>query len=176
MRNALRLRTAAVLFAGTAAVTIQLIARNWVGAAVASLACAAWLLADGVMRAVLLRRSPRLPAIVVQVAMIAIGLLLVWRLPFAWFPLAMAGMWSLLVATDMELLIDSFPVDAMRARQRNVLRQHLRVHAILGAIAAGVAVIGSAVSTRLPLFTVMLLATLLVVILRVFARALNRDP
>lgn len=85
LRTAVRLRTLAVVLAGLTAVVLHLLTRTWFEAGGAAALAGIWLAARR-------GRSRRgWSAAAVTVAFLAIGILLVIRLVFAYVPIAVAG-------------------------------------------------------------------------------------
>jgi hypothetical protein len=168
LRQVRLLRLVSIVGAGAAAAVLQAVVGSWAGLVLAVLAAAAWIVAraQGQVRRLIERAGQEAAETIAQASFVVLGVLMVWRLAFAWLPLAIPGAWLLVCAMDLDRLATRFPLHTSRLVQRSVVRTHLLGLALLAAASAGAGIVASVVTIRLQLFAVVLLAVLLVLLVR----------
>ena len=169
MRTARRARDGAIVATGVAAAVIQGLAGVWAALAVAVIGAGGW---------VWLRRSrlvdERRAGPVVQAIFVVLGVLLVWRLDFRVFALAVAGMWMLVTAADLDRFVQRFPAGSPAVEQRAAFRRRLQWNGLVAGATVAVVLPGAVLSLRLQLVAVMLLAAFVVIVaLRVLRQIPN---
>jgi hypothetical protein len=170
LRTAVRLRDTAVVLAATAAVLTQGLAGRWAALAIALLAGSAWLGARH------LRLTQRRSAdAVADGSFLTLGVLLVWRLVFAYLPIAVAGMWLVVCAADLDRFSLRYPLASPTRIRREALRRRVLHLAVLGAASAAVVAVATVLDLRLRLVAVMLVAAFVVVIVLRVVRSVARD-
>ncbi|MFW5689649.1 MAG: hypothetical protein ACOC1U_08755 [Spirochaetota bacterium] len=171
-RQAERLRDGAVVASAAIAAVIQGLAENWFALGVAVVAAALWVgIRRGLARTARARRTaPHL----LQASFLALGLLLVWRLAFAWLPLAVAGMWLLVSAAEFDRFVERFPAGAAARVQRAALRRKLQLLGVVAAVSAVTVLAARVLTLQLRIVAVMLLAGFVTIVAFRVARDVTR--
>lgn len=173
LRSATTLRDAAIVITGAATATLQGFARSWVALAVALLAAAAWIALRRVPVLARPRTVRRNPDIIVSGLFLVLGVLTFRRLVFSLLPLAVAAMWTLLVAADLDRFVRRYPAASATRVARARLTRRLQIQAIIGAASAITVTAVSLLDVRLRIVAVMLLAAFVVVTIVRVARSVD---
>jgi len=196
-----RLLAASVAVAALCAGAIQAVAGSWIAAVAALLAAALWI---GVRHPLVARRAAVPAArhesggppsghrgrgrlalrvvshilssadFLVQASFLVLGLLMVAALAFRLLPVAVAGVWLLVCAADLDRLLARYPSDSPVRIRRSVLTRHLKLLGFVGVAAfavVGVAIL-VAIEVRLP--AVILVAAFVVIVLVRVVRSISR--
>jgi hypothetical protein len=150
-------RDAAIAVSGALAILLTVLAQAWIMAALSLFAAATWIVAR--------RTENEKVSRFLFVAVIVLGMALLWRFAERRVWIAWLGMMTLIAAVDLDRLSIRFPYESPLDLQQRLVRRRL-VH--LGFVAGASAVmvlIGANVALELRLVAVMLLAAFVVVVL-----------
>jgi len=160
-------RDVAITVAGAAAVLLTTLTQAWLIATLSLLAAAFWIFA---------RRSGRLKLRrFLFLAVIVLGVALLWRFVERRLWISWLGMVALVAAVDLDRLSIRFPSDTPLDLQQKLIRRRLVHLGFVTGASAVMVLIGANVAIELRLLAVMLLATFVVVVLIRTVREIDRE-